>query len=247
MAALSALTKMQAKVFLREPLAVFFGLVFPALLLVVIGTVFPDATDPTADFDGRSLVEVYAPVSIVLGLTTMAITLLPAALGADRERGVLRRLSTTPVHPRVLVAARLLVQLAAVTCATVAAVLMGMLVFDLPFPERIVWFVVAFVLAAVALLGIGLLVGAVVPTATAGQSVGMLLFFPLLFFAGVYVPMPVMPDGVQTVSGFTPAGAAVEALSDSWGGSIPATSDLLVMVTYAVVAGVLAVRLFRWE
>lgn len=247
MAALVTLTKTQSKVFLREPIAVFFGLVFPALLLIVIGTVFPGATDPNADFGGRSLVEIYAPVSIVLGLATVAISMLPATLGADRERGILRRLSTTPVHPRALVAAHLAVQFAVVTCATVAAVLLGMLAFDLPFPGSLAWFIVSYALAAVSLLAIGLLVGAVVPTATSGQGVGMILYFPLLFFAGVYIPLQVMPQGVQTVSSYTPAGAAVQALSDSWAGNVPETSSLLVMVAYAVVAGSLAVWLFRWD
>ena len=68
---------------------VFFGLVFPALLLVVIGTVFPGATDPSPDFGGRSLVEIYAPVSIALGLATVALSLLPATLASaegDAER-----------------------------------------------------------------------------------------------------------------------------------------------------------------
>lgn len=247
MAALLTLTKTQSKVFLREPLAVFFGLVFPALLLVVIGTVFPGATDPTPEFDGRSLVDVYAPVSIVLGLATVAISLLPAALGSDRERGILRRLSTTPVHPRALVTAHLTVQLAVVTCATVAAVLIGMLAFDMPFPKSPGWFTVAYALGAVALLAIGLLIGAVVPTASSGQGVGMILYFPLLFFAGVYIRLPVMPQTVQTVSSYTPAGAAVQALSDSWAGSVPETSSLLVMAAYGVVAGLLAVWLFRWD
>jgi ABC-2 type transport system permease protein len=247
MAAQLTLTKSQSKVFLREPLAVFFGLVFPALLLLVIGTVFPGAKDPSPDLGGKSLVEIYAPVSIVFGLATVAISLLPAALGTDRERGILRRLSTTPVHPRALVAAHLTVQLAVVTLATVAAVLMGMLVFDLPFPESIGWFVLAYVLGAISLLALGLLIGAVVPTASSGQSIGMLLYFPLLFFAGVYIPLEVMPEGIRTISGYTPAGAAVQALSDSWAGSAPEASSLLVMAAYAAVAGLLAARLFRWE
>ncbi len=67
-----------------------------------------------------------------------------------------------------------------------------------------------------------LLIGAVVPTASSGQAIGMLLYFPLLFFAGVYIPLEVMPDGVRTVSGYTPSGATVQALSASWAGEVPA-------------------------
>jgi ABC-2 type transport system permease protein len=247
MTAFTALTRTQSKVFLREPLAVFFGLVFPPVLLVVIGFAFPGATNPDPFFGGRTLVDVYAPTSIVLGLATVAVFLLPVALSGDRERGILRRLSTTPVHPRSLVSAHLAVQLAVVTLATVAAVLVGMLVFGIAFPERLGWFVVAFVLGALSLLAIGLLIGALAPTAKSGQGIGMMLYFPLLFFAGVYIPLQVMPEGVQTISRYTPAGAAVQALSASWFGEVPQTTSLLVMAAFVVIASSLAIWRFRWD
>ena len=247
MSATTALTRSQSKAFLREPLAVFFGLVFPSVLLMVIGLAYPGATDPEPAFDGRTLVDVYAVTSIVLGLTTVAIFLLPVALGGDRERGILRRLSTTPAHPRALVAAHLTVQLAVVTVATIAAVVVGMLLFGIAFPASIGWFIISFALGAVSLLAVGLLIGAVVPTANSGQGLGMMLYFPLLFFAGVYIPLEVMPDGIRTISNWTPAGAAVQALSESWIGNTPDTSSLLVMAAYAVVAAALAVRFFRWD
>ncbi len=247
MNALLTLTKTQSKVFLREPMAVFFGLVFPALLLVVIGTVFPGATDPNEGLGGKSLVEIYAPVSIALGLATVALSLLPATLGGDREKGILRRLSTTPVHPGAMVIAHLVVQFVVVSFASIGATLMGMLVFDIPLPESPGWFLLSFVLGAVSLLVVGLLIGALVPTANSGQAIGMLFYFPLLFFAGVYIPLEVMPAGVRTVSGYTPSGAAVEALSASWAGEIPAASSLLVMAAYVLVMGSLATWLFRWD
>jgi ABC-2 type transport system permease protein len=228
-------------------MAVFFGLVFPALLLFLIGVVFPGATDPSPDLGGRRLVDLYAPVAIGFGLATVGVSLLPAILGTDRERGILRRLSTTPVHPRVLVGAHLTVQLIVAICSTVAAVLVGALVFDIALPQSPGWFIVSFLLGAGALLGIGLLIGALVPNATAGQATGMILYFPLLFFAGVYIPREVMPEGMRVLSGYTPSGAAVEAISTSWAGSAPATSSLLVMGAYAVAAGLLAIWLFRWE
>lgn len=247
MTGFAALTRIQAKVFAREPLSVFFGLVFPALILIVIGSVFPDASERSAELGGRSLVEVYAPVSIALGIATVALTILPGALGADREKGILRRLSTTPAHPSTLVAAHLLVQFVVVTIAAVAAILLGMLVFDLAFPGNPGWFLVSYVLGAGCLLGVGVLIGAVVPTAGSGQAFGMLVYFPLLFFAGVYVPLEVMPEGLRTVSSYTPSGAAVQALSASWAGDMPEASGLIAMAVFLLVAGSLATWLFRWD
>ncbi|MGI9594923.1 MAG: ABC transporter permease [Acidimicrobiales bacterium] len=247
MSAFSALAKTQFRVFLREPLAVFFGLVFPSVVLVVIGVAYPGATDSYPAFDGRSLVDVYAPTTIVMGFATMAVFILPVALGGDRERGILRRLSTTPAHPRALVGAHLAVQLAGVTLAAIAAIVIGTLVFPISLPQSSGWFILSFALGACSLLAIGLLIGSVVPTANTGQGIGMLLYFPLLFFAGVYVPIEVMPSGIRAISSYTPAGAAAQALGDSWAGNTPATSSLLVMLVCATLASGLAVRLFRWQ
>jgi ABC-2 type transport system permease protein len=247
MTAFAVLTRTQSKVLLREPVAVFFGLIFPALVLVVIGTVFPGATEPNPDLGGRSLAEIYAPASIALGLATAALSLLPAALGGDREKGILRRLSATPAHPRALVAAHLAVQFVLATIAAFGAILIGIAALGIPFPESPGWFLVSYVLGAISLLSLGLLIGSVVPTANSGQAFGMLLYFPLLFFAGVYIPLEVMPEAVRTASMYTPSGAAVQALSASWAGSVPATSSLLAMAGYVVLAGGLAIWRFRWE
>ncbi|AXV05769.1 integral membrane protein [Euzebya pacifica] len=247
MTALTTLTRAQIKVFLREPVAVGFGLVFPAVLLLVIGNVFPGATEVSPALGNKSLVEIYAPAAAVLGLLTLGIAMLPQALGLDRERGILRRLAVTPAHPGLLVGAHLVVQAVAVTIGTAGAVLVGVLAFDLPVPQRPGWFLLAFVLSCAALLSIGALLGALVPTAQTGVGAGMLLYFPMLFFAGIYLPLEIMPEGLQAFSARTPPGAAVQALSDAWAGATPTATSLLVLVATTIVAGGLATRFFRWE
>jgi len=123
----------------------------------------------------------------------------------------------------------------------IAAVLVGVIAFDLPLPQRPIWFALAFVLSAAALLAIGVLIGALVPTAQAGVGSGM-----LLYFAGIYLPLEIMPEGLRTFSSWTPPGAAVNALGDAWAGTVPTGTSLLVLIATAVVAGGLATRFFRW-
>ncbi|WP_370325794.1 ABC transporter permease [Euzebya sp.] len=246
MSATTTMTATETRLFLREPGAVFWALAFPALLLVVLGTVFPGAQDPSEDLGGARLVDLYAPIALTLGLLTVGTNTLPVALATSRELGVFRRLSITPVHPRSLLAAHLAVQVGAAVTAAVIAVAVGVVAFDLPVPEAPLWFAVAFVLAAAASLSIGLLIGSTARTTAAGQGIGMAVYFPLLFFAGVYFPREVMPDGLRLVSDLTPAGAAVQALQDSWWGSPPTASSLLVMLAWTVVTGAVAARLFRW-
>lgn len=247
MSALAKLTKVEAKIFAREPLAMFWGLIFPALLLLVLGFFFPGAREPSDDLGGLRLVDLYAPIVLGLALATLAFATLPAILATYRERGVLRRLSTTPVHPWRLVIAQLAVQVIVAVAAAALAIGVGSILFDIPIPENLPGFVLAFLLAATSMLAVGLLIGAVARTVSSGQGIGMAVYFPMLFFAGVYFPREGMPDGLRAVSDMTPSGAAVQAFSDTWSGLAPTTSSLLVMAAFALGAGLLAALVFRWE
>lgn len=247
MTATMKLTKTEGKLFVRDPIALFFGLVFPGLLLLALGYLFPGFDEPTTDLDGARYIDVYGPIALVLGLATLGLVTLPPILGGYRQRGILRRLRTTPVHPARLLTAQLVVHLVVAILATAIAVAVVVAAFDVPFPENPLWFALAFLLAAASIFSIGLLVGALARTTTSGQAIGMGIYFPMLFLAGVWIPRTVMPDGLLTVSDLTPLGSAVQALEDSWFGITPSATNLLVMAIWAAVVGLIAVRVFRWE
>ena len=247
MSPLTTLTRIEAKVFLREPMAVFWGLVFPSLLLLALGLVFPGAQQFSEDLGGARLVDLYAPTVIGLALVTLGVSTLPTILATYRERGILRRMSTTPVHPARLVLSQLLIHAGVAVVASATSILLGWVLFDVAPPDDLVGFVVAFVLGTAGLFAIGLLIGALAPTASSGQGIGMAVYFPLLFFAGVYFPMQVMPEGLRTISELTPSGAVVRSLAAAWAGQSVEIPNLVVMAVFAMVFGLSAVRLFRWE
>ncbi len=79
----------------------------------------------------------------------------------------------------------------------------------------------AFLLAAVGVFAIGLFIAAVAPTGKAGNAIGTLLFFPSMFFAGLWTPREVMPGVLQRIGDFTPLGAGERALHDAMTGHWP--------------------------
>ena len=97
------------------------------------------------------------------------------------------------------------------------------------------------------MLGLGMLIAALAPTGRAAGVIGTMLFFPPMFFAGLWIPRATMPASLREVSDFTPLGAAVQALQDSLHGSWPQPSALAVLAGYAVVFTVAAARFFRWD
>lgn len=247
MSATMKLARMEARLFLREPIGLFFGLVFPALLLLGLGYLFPGFTDPAPELGGARYIDLYAPVAIAFGLAMLGLATLPPTLATYREFGILRRLRTTPLHPARLLRAQMYVQLTVAVIAGAAVVLVAVAAFDVPFPEQPVWMLLVFALTAVSMFASGLLIGSLAPTTQSAVAIGMATWFPMLFFAGLWIPRPMMSDTLRTISDYTPLGAAVEAMADAWFGMTPRLSHMGVMVVYSVVVGVVAVRFFRWE
>ena len=68
-----------------------------------------------------------------------------------------------------------------------------------------------------------------------------------MFLAGIYFPTEDMSSTMRQIGNFTPLGSALHAVRDSWMGLDPRPEYLGIMAAYAVIAGVLAVRFFRWE
>ena len=247
MSSMGKLLTVETKLFLREPPAIFWALAFPALLLAALGGLFPGFTEPVKEFGGLRLIDVYLPISLVVALATVGVTGLPPVLASYRQYGVLRRFAVTPVGPSRLLSTQLLVHLGAAIVATVLAVGVAGIAFDVPFPKDPVMFGLVLLLAAAAMFSIGLLIGALAPSVSSGQGIAMAVYFPMLLFAGVYFPRETMPDGLKAVSDLSPAGAAVQAMKDAWFGATPDAGSLLVMAVIAAGAGLLAVRFLRWD
>src|SRR5690606_4656450 len=140
----------------------------------------------------------------------------PPVMAGYREKGVLRRLSTTPLPPSRLLVAQLAVNLGMLLVASVLAVAAGVVVLDVRRPADPGGGVLAFVLGAASSMALGSLIAARAPTAGSATGIGMALYMASLFFAGVWMPLPLMPEAVQTISRFTPLGAASQAMAAGW-------------------------------
>jgi ABC-2 type transport system permease protein len=240
----TALLKSETRLLLREPALLFWGIAFPLVLLVVFG-IAGGGADP--DLDNLTLVQAYVPVLIGFTFTTLGVSALPAAIATYRERGILRRLATTPLRPARVLGAQLTTNFAVSAATALGVVVLARLAFGVPLPAQPLGFAIAAALASLTLLSLGLVIAAVAPRARVAGAAGTMLFFPLMFFAGLWAPRATMSPTLEKISDYTPLGAAVQALQDAMAGAYPHPRQLLVMLAYAVVCAVAATRLFRWQ
>jgi ABC-2 type transport system permease protein len=244
-AAFGQIVRNEARLAWRQPTGLITGLALPVLLLAVFHAI-PAFRQPSANLGGLTTFGIYVPILIVFSVAMLAFMSLPMPLASYRELGVLRRLSTTPVPPSWLLAAQGVVNLGTAAIATLI-ILVGGIALGAPAPKNPAGFVLSFVLCVAALFPIGLLIASVARTAAGAGIIGRLIFFPLIFFAGLWWPRELMPGALQALSEATPLGATVTAIQDSMQGQFPPAAPLLVLIAYAVVFGLLARRLFRWE
>ena len=240
------LTVSELRLMLREPLVTFFAVVFPTLLVIILGSI-PAFREPSPDLGGLRVIDLYVPITLALILAMLGLQTTPAVLATYREKGVLRRLATTPARPIALLGAQLVTSLAMAVFSGALVLLVGRFVFDVAPAENLVAYAFSFLLAAAAVFAVGLFIAALAPSGKAANTIGTLLFFPSMFFAGLWAPREVMPGVIQRIGDFTPLGAGERAMHESFIGSWPALISLTVLVGYVVVFGVVSAKLFRWE
>ena len=143
----------------------------------------------------------YAPTVLALAVATVALSTFPTTIGNYRGRGVLKRLSTTPVPPSRILVAQVLVNLGALLVAAVLMYVLGAAVVGVAAPADPLVLLLALVLTVLAAFAVGSVIAALAPTAAAATAWGMSVYFASLFFAGVWLPLPLMPDVIQTIAG----------------------------------------------
>jgi ABC-2 type transport system permease protein len=236
----------ELKLLTRERVRAALPIAIPLLLIIVLGNA-RSLRQPRAAYGGESYIELFTAVMVVFGLGLLALTNMPMMLADYRERGVLRRLQTTPIGAVRVLAARLVADLTVAAIMAVLILAVARIAYGVPLPRQSGGFALAALLAAAALLGAGLLIAAVAPTGRVARGIGALLFYAMMFFAGLWVPIPDMPATLQHISHATPLGAAVPALTAATQGVFPTALQLLTMAGWAVAFGLAAARFFRWE
>jgi len=240
---------MQFKLYLREPVAFFFTLAYPTMLLLLFGFIY--GNQPDIEFWGREFGTVDASVPAYAGIIigTVALMGIPIDTATSRETGILRRYRATPLHPAVYLVASVVVYLAIALLGMVILVIVGKLVFGLRMAGSWPSILAAFLLSAGAFFSMGYFIASVVPTARVAQAVGMVIFFPMMFLSGAGMPLQLLPEVLRKVSDFLPLTYVVRLIQGLWFGEAWRTLWLpsLVLCAILLVGTLLATRFFRWE
>lgn len=222
---------------LRDPLNLFFGLGFTAVLLLLMTAI--QTNIPVELF----AIEHLAPGMAVFGLSFM--TLFAATLIAkDRESALLSRLYTTPLTAVDFILGYALPILPLALGQGMICYLLSV-VLGLPVTGELFWAIVCILPISLFYVGMGLLCGSVLTVKQVGGVCGALLTNLAGWLSGIWFDLELVGGTFKKIACFLPFVHAVElerAVLNGNTGNI--LSDLLWVLGYGIVSMVLAIGLF---
>ena len=247
MRGLSALTWLEIKIFLREPMGAIGTIALP-LAVFVAGRMVSGQLQG-ASTGVNSLLRVGLPVFGAVLISIGAALSLATIISIYREGGILRRLRATPLRPQTILTAHVLVKL------VLAAITLGMLMLagKRYYPAGtgipVVGFTLALVISTWSILSIGFLIASIVPTARFAQPIGAVILYPMIAVSGLFFPVEAMPAAFQAFARVSPLTYAVSLMQGIWKGEtwVAHMGDVGALILAFVVCTALSAKLFRWE
>jgi ABC-2 type transport system permease protein len=246
----------ELKTFGRNKEAVIFSFGFPALLLILLGSIFK-GTDHAS---GVTSSQIFSAGMIAYGIVSTSFITMGVGISVDREDGTLKRLRGTPLTAPSYFIGKLILVAVSVLAEVVIMLAVAMIIFDMPLPRDAGrWFTFAWllVLSVIACTLLGIAASAL---AKSGRSAGVVLNVPsvaLQFLSGIFVqPITALPAWMLTISSvfpvkwmgqgfrsvFLPDTMAAREAAGTWEHGLTA----LVLIAWCVIGLVLSVATFRW-
>ncbi|HEY2003509.1 MAG TPA: ABC transporter permease [Candidatus Saccharimonadia bacterium] len=189
----------------------------------------------------------------MIGLSIMQIGIFSVAFAfvSYKTTGMLRRLQATPIHPGMFLGAQGLTRLIMGMVQTLLLATIGILFFGFHLdPANWLAFGVLALIGSAVFQEIGFAIAGWAKNEDQAQPVAQLIQFPMMFLSGTFFPRDSFPHLLGVITGFLPLTYLADALrhvandnASLWA----VRGDLLGLLVWAVISGVIAVKVFSWE
>lgn len=236
------------KAFWRNPAAVFFTVMFPVIVFLILAVVFNGET-----VDVRGGVEAttyYVPAIMSLAIISATMQTLAMTLVIAREDGRLKRGRGTPMPPWVFIAGRVGNSIVVALMMLVLLAAIGGVLYGVSVPwDRLPAILLTLVIGAASFCCLGIALTALIPSQDAAAAIVNAMLLPLYFLSGVFIPEDQLPNGVITFADLFPVRHFFDAFFDTYvpaGGPAVSWDNLAVVALWGVAGLLLAIRFFRW-
>jgi ABC-2 type transport system permease protein len=228
------------KLAFRERQSVFWGFVFPIMLLILFCSIF-GGTPERATTLLAGLICINAMSGALFGAGVVLVV--------AREQGILRRYKVAPIALWKVVVGLCIARVLMISLTTGLLLLVARLFYQAILPANIAPALIVYFAGTLMFCALAFAVAAISGSVSQANGLAQALFMPMMFLSGATFPQELMPLWMQKASLVLPATYYVTSLKLTIAGSGTAENltSLLVMGVYSLFAMALSVRFFRWD
>jgi ABC-2 type transport system permease protein len=191
-------------------------------------------------------VDYYLPGIIAAFIMTNGIIGVTSNTTEFKRRGIIKRLSITPLAKIEWIVGNILSQTLLNLLLTVIVIVIGWLAFNVQAIPDAVSIVLIF-LGSVMFSGIGMILSGLVKDVEAASAIGNAIAFPMMFLSGTYWPIEFMPTYLQTFSRILPLTYFSEGLRDAMiyhysAGIVTSMAVVAILAAVFIVVGALVTQ-----
>ena len=236
------------KAFWRNPASVFFTVMFPVIVFLILAVVFNGETVNVRG--GVAATTYYVPAIMSLSIISATMQTLAMTLVIAREDGRLKRGRGTPMPPWVFIAGRVGNSIVVALMMLVLLAAIGGVLYGVSVPwERLPEILLTLVVGAASFCCLGIALTAAIPSQDAAAAIVNALLLPLYFLSGVFIPEDQLPNGVISFADIFPVRHFFDAFFDAYvpaGGPAVSWDNLAVVAAWGLAGLLLAIKFFRW-
>lgn len=246
------LTTIEFRIFLREPVAVFFNLFFPLMFLLLTMHVFLPKGQVQA-----GAINVYIPAFIIIVITGVSFFNIPIYIVKYRNTRFLKKLRVAPISPVTILLGLGAANLLMLLLGILILVGVGVFVYGATFSGNIFLFIAGVLVCFLSLGSMGLMLASFTRGMRTVNVVGQLIYYPMLFLSGA-IPLD-LPVWLQYVSKALPITYGVELIKRLWDPVFFTETlqyewltpspwiDVAVLLGYFAAGMFIALKTFKWE
>jgi ABC-2 type transport system permease protein len=241
--------------FFRSKEQVVFTFTFPALILVLLGSIFNGTFEGTGVTSGQ----VYTASMAGAGIISTSFINLGIGVAQDRDDHTLKRLRGAPIPAAAYFIGKIVLVFVCSIAEVIVLVAVGMALYGVTLPDsadRWLTFAWVFLLGTISCSLLGITISSIAKSAQAAAPVVNLPYVSLQFLSGVYIPISALPVWMISVGSFFPIKWVAQGfrsvfLPDSMmsmeaAGSWEHGKTALVLGAWCVIGVVLCLMTFRW-
>jgi ABC-2 type transport system permease protein len=183
-------------------------------------------------------IDFFVPGIIAMAVMTSSLSGAVNTNAELRQKGVIRKLSTTPITRTDWILSNILYQFVLAVISTVAILVVSYAVFSVRLQIN-AWLFLLIVLEVFAFGGIGMILARVAKEAESATAAANFIMFPMMFLSGSFFPLELMPGFLQTIARILPLYYVNEGLRASM-----VSVDNMAALRYSAMIGVFATVVF---